>query len=377
MGISKRPKCVSNHFGFSYFSIDPDLSYAGFCDDFGPMSLGTIFQFSALLDEKMARRPNDQFVMLTEDNQQTFTNSVFLLGSYMIMRLDSEVDDVDKCFECVHKMLASYRDVSPGKQNFHLRVQDCWAGLRKAKSLGWMAGFHLNEYNHFDSPLNADLHEIIPGKFVAMRGPKDLPGGARWMDALDDDGEFRHRDFSPQHFCPILRQFDVQLVVRLNEPRYDAAAFLDADIAVADLPFPDCSNPPVDVAAKFMTIAESVPGAIAVHCKAGLGRTGTLIALYMMKHHGFTAREAIGWLRIVRPGSVIGPQQQFLCDKEPLMRRAADKFRRDGGPRHPADGHGAGPGAARVQRVVEEVCRWIDARVAAVLPAGLPPGHAD
>ena len=39
-----------------------------------------------------------------------------------------------------------------------------------------------------------------------------------------------------------------------------------------------------------------------------------------MKHHGFAAREAMGWLRIVRPGSVIGAQQQFPCDKEELMR---------------------------------------------------------
>ncbi len=49
-----------------------------------------------------------------------------------------------------------------------------------------------------------------------------------------------------------------------------------------------------------------------MHCKAGLGRTGTLIACYMMKHYQMTAAECIAWLRIVRPGSVIGPQQVRL-----------------------------------------------------------------
>ncbi len=45
---------------------------------------------------------------------------------------------------------------------------------------------------------------------------------------------------------------------------------------------------------------------------AGLGRTGTLIGCYIMKHYKFTAAETIAWIRICRPGSVIGPQQNWL-----------------------------------------------------------------
>ena len=45
---------------------------------------------------------------------------------------------------------------------------------------------------------------------------------------------------------------------------------------------------------------------------AGLGRTGTLIGCYLMKHYRFTAGETLGWIRTCRPGSVIGPQQSYL-----------------------------------------------------------------
>ena len=87
--------------------------------------------------------------------------------------------------------------------------------------------------------------------------------------------------------------------------------------------FEDCSVPPSNIVDSFLRLAEGLePGAVmAIHCLAGLGRTGTLIALYLMKHLGFTANEAMGWIRICRPGSIIGPQQQFLADQEERMHR--------------------------------------------------------
>jgi len=52
-----------------------------------------------------------------------------------------------------------------------------------------------------------------------------------------------------------------------------------------DLQFIDGSTPPENIVKKFFEVSESEKGAIAIHCKAGLGRTGTLIGLYAMKHY--------------------------------------------------------------------------------------------
>jgi cell division cycle 14 len=85
--------------------------------------------------------------------------------------------------------------------------------------------------------------------------------------------------------------------------------------------FTDGTAPNGDVVQKFLDIAESTEGAVAVHCKAGLGRTGCLIGCYVLKHYRFPAADFIGWIRIARPGSILGPQQHFLIDIEHVMRQ--------------------------------------------------------
>lgn len=104
----------------------------------------------------------------------------------------------------------------------------------------------------------------------------------------------------------------MNLVVRLNSPQYDENVFRKAGIEVVNLFFPDGTSPSKDLYTRFLELVENNHGRVAVHCKAGLGRTGTLLGIYLMKHYRLCANEAIAWLRIVRPGSVIGPQQYFL-----------------------------------------------------------------
>ena len=63
-----------------------------------------------------------------------------------------------------------------------------------------------------------------------------------------------------------------------------------------------------------------------MHCKAGLGRTATMICCYAMKNYKIPAVAMIAWNRICRPGSVLGPQQHFLLEHERTLMAAPSIF---------------------------------------------------
>ena len=134
---------------------------------------------------------------------------------------------------------------------------------------------------------------------------------------------------TPQDYIPYFLKSNVKLVVRLNRKCYDENEFINAGIRHVEHYYLDGSCPEMSILHSVVSDMESVAPneAIAVHCKAGLGRTGTCIGAYMMKHYRMTAKEVIGWMRVCRPGMVIGPQQHFLADIQNIMWQEGDIFR--------------------------------------------------
>ncbi|KAF9982000.1 cell division control protein 14 [Mortierella antarctica] len=126
---------------------------------------------------------------------------------------------------------------------------------------------------------------------------------------------------------------NVQSVIRLNDKTYDEAHFRARGIEHHDLQFPDGTCPPWDIVEKFLDLCKDIiehkNGVIAVHCMAGLGRTGTLIGVYLMRQYSMTARETIAFLRLMRPGSVVGPQQNWLVANEQRIRQTSWEDRQE------------------------------------------------
>jgi len=132
---------------------------------------------------------------------------------------------------------------------------------------------------------------------------------------------------TPEYYIPYFKEHGVSTVIRLNTVEYERDSFVKSGIDHLDMYFVDGTSPPMPIVEKFLNAVESTTGVVAVHCKQGLGRTGSLIACYIMKHFDFTAGETIAFLRIQRPGSVVGPQQHFLHKVEPLLRcKKTDKL---------------------------------------------------
>lgn len=103
-----------------------------------------------------------------------------------------------------------------------------------------------------------------------------------------------------------LARAGVTVVINLHERAHDPEFLAAMGLQEHHYPVRDFTAPtPHIIGQSVATILESVASGrtVAVHCGAGLGRTGTVIACYFV-HRGMTTEEAIARIRAIRPGSV-------------------------------------------------------------------------
>eukprot|EP00917_Polyrhabdina_sp_WS-2016_P031262 GHVP01066666.1.p1 GENE.GHVP01066666.1~~GHVP01066666.1.p1 ORF type:complete len:359 (+),score=62.56 GHVP01066666.1:148-1224(+) len=265
--LVKRPRNLKLQ-NIHFFSTDDEFVYENFCADFGPHHLGNIYNYTKLLIDKF-QDPRYQNMAIVHYCDATsyaeVANSAFLIGAFLVSVLKVPAKDAFALF--ARKRFRAYRDATYGACEYELTILDCLEALEVSRSLGWWDYTTFNEpsYRHFSETSNGDLNWIIPHKFVAFSGPIETK-----------QQELGYPSLTAEEIVPILKQLEIEKVVRLNQKQYNAEIFTANGFEHFDLFFPDGS------------------------------------CLFFR----FPARLWIAWNRICRPGSILGPQQKFLLALE-------------------------------------------------------------
>ena len=133
---------------------------------------------------------------------------------------------------------------------------------------------------------------VIPGQLAGSAQP------GRFSDLASDLAE--------------LSAHGIGAVVSLTERPLSAAALAEAGFRSLHLPVADFTPPSKGQVGEFVAFVDSCLSAgvaVVVHCGAGIGRTGTMLACYLVSR-GMGAVEAIREIRRQRPGSIETVEQE-------------------------------------------------------------------
>jgi atypical dual specificity phosphatase len=131
----------------------------------------------------------------------------------------------------------------------------------------------------------ANFSFVIEGELAGMAFP------GRFADLHED--------------LTFLRRQGVGAIVSLTEYPLDQRTVEYAGFQYLHLPILDYHPPTLDQAWTFLRFLDRQRGngAVVVHCAAGQGRTGTMLACALV-HRGLSAEEAIRTVRRLRPPSI-------------------------------------------------------------------------
>jgi len=286
-----------------YFTTDESFIYTPLKDDNGPLNLGLIYKYCKLLKEKMEDPSNKdkKLYHATNGDEVTRTNAALLAGAFMVTVMGMTAEETYAFFRTLKHTFTRFHDCWKSPSTPGVSLLDCYRGLYRAIAHRFFefAAFNVQEYDLRQEVANGDMNWIIPGKLMAFKGPRTTPKN--------------QPSYPPSFYLSHLQSLGVKTIVRLNKNHYDKIVFTDGGLTHYDLYFGDGTIPSDRIVEEFLVLVErQTSGAIGVHCKGGIGRTGTLICASLIRHYNFSANEAVAWVRICRPGSVMGKQQIFL-----------------------------------------------------------------
>lgn len=297
-----------------FFTVEDSIFYNSFHLDFGPMNIGHLYRFAVIFHEILndPDNANKAVVFYSSTSTRQRANSACMLCCYMILVQGWTPHQVLQPLAQVDPPFMPFRDAGYSNADFEITIQDVVYGVWRAKERGLidLHSFNLETYERYEHVENGDLNVVTPD-FIAFASPQE-------DSRLITSNTSSSKSHLNQAFRSVLKFFtnsNVQLVVRLNSHLYNKRHFEDVGIQHLDMIFEDGTCPDLSIVQNFVGAAETViksGGKIAVHCKAGLGRTGCLIGAHLIYTHGFTANECIGFLRFMRPGMVVGPQQHWI-----------------------------------------------------------------
>ncbi len=114
-----------------------------------------------------------------------------------------------------------------------------------------------------------------------------------------------------------LRREGVELVVTLTENALRRDWLSDAGLFALHVPVEDMTAPTQEQIAESLSAivkAHERRMGVAVHCLAGRGRTGTILACYYVAQ-GMSANQAIDHIRDLRPGSIETSEQKRAVEE--------------------------------------------------------------
>jgi cell division cycle 14 len=251
-----------------YFSTDSTIVYTAFFADFGPFNLGSIYQFCEILDNYMKTSNDNKVIYYCSNHQHRRANSATLICAYLVIVCSYTVEQAYKPFIGLEPPFIPFRDAAFSINTFPITVLDCTRALFRAIHNQHFSyeTFSLSSYVNLLKLENGDISWIIPNKFIAFSGP------------ISKRRELRNGLYTllPEEYIPIFKDLGVTCIIRFNNKCYDKNIYIRAGIRHVDLFYEDGGNPTDAILQSFIQICERETGAIAVHCKAGLGRTGKI-----------------------------------------------------------------------------------------------------